>query len=36
MIRSGVKPPQRWAEPGQEDNTYSRLEGDTIIYDHPD
>jgi hypothetical protein len=36
MISEGVEPPQRWAVPGQEDNTYSRLEGDTIVYVHPD
>jgi|TARA_B110000285_G_scaffold102554_1_gene116705 hypothetical protein len=34
MKKEGVEPPKRWAEPGEEDNTYSRLEGDNIIYTH--
>jgi hypothetical protein len=36
MIEQGETPPQRFAVPGQEDNTYSRLEGDTIVYVNPD
>jgi|TARA_B110001450_G_scaffold48397_1_gene45141 hypothetical protein len=32
MMREGVEPPKRWAGPGEEDNTFSKIEGDQIIY----
>jgi len=33
-MKLGVKPEQRWAKPGEEDNTYSKIEGDNIVYVH--